>query len=66
MALNHQEPWDVIESYFQGNHLEQMVRHQIESYNDFVEQQIPKTINMFNNIFSLLSICSTNNTNWFI
>ena len=50
MALNHQEPWDVIESYFQGNHLEQMVRHQIESYNDFVEQQIPKTINMFNNI----------------
>jgi len=49
MSLN-EEIWNVIQSYFQGNHLEQMVRHQIESYNDFIEKQIPKTINMFNNI----------------
>ena len=43
-----EEPWDVIQSYFRGNHLERLVRHQLESYNDFVNQQIPKTIEMFN------------------
>ena len=43
-----EEPWDVIQSYFKGNHLERLVRHQLESYNDFVNQQIPKTIEMFN------------------
>ena len=49
-----EEPWNIIESYFQGKHLERLVRHQIESYNDFVNYQIQKTINMFNNINSLL------------
>lgn len=44
----HIEPWPVIESYFEGQHLDRMVRHQIESYNDFVNYQIKKTINMFN------------------
>jgi DNA-directed RNA polymerase beta subunit len=42
------QPWTIIESYFAGQHLKQMVRHQIESYNDFVTNQIKKTINMFN------------------
>ena len=37
-----EQPWDVISSYFDGKHLEQLVRHQIESYNDFVTYQIPK------------------------
>lgn len=41
-------PWDIISSYFNGSHLKQTVRHQIESYNDFVGNQIPRTINMFN------------------
>ena len=41
-------PWDVIGSYFRGSHLRQTVRHQLESYNDFVNNQIPKTIEMFN------------------
>ena len=31
-----EEPWSVIGSYFDGKHLDQLVRHQIESYNDFV------------------------------
>ena len=35
-------PWDVIGSYFRGSHLRQTVRHQLESYNDFVNNQIPK------------------------
>jgi DNA-directed RNA polymerase II subunit RPB2 len=43
-----EEPWEIINSYFKGKHLEQLVRHQIESYNDFVTYQIPKTIMMFN------------------
>ena len=29
-------PWAVIESYFKDQHLAQLVRHQIESYNNFV------------------------------
>ena len=41
-------PWSVIRSYFDGKHLKQLVRHQIESYNDFVAIQIQKTIEMFN------------------
>jgi len=43
-----EEPWDIINSYFDGKHLKQLVRHQIESYNNFVTYQIPKTISMFN------------------
>ena len=41
-------PWDIIGSYFEGRHLEQLVKHQLESYNDFVGYQVTKTINMFN------------------
>ena len=43
-------PWNIIESYFKDKHLERLVRHQLESYNDFVSQQMPKTIEMFNTI----------------
>ena len=45
-----EQPWDIINAYFDGKHLEQMVRHQLESYNDFVIHQIPKTISMFNTV----------------
>ena len=43
-------PWNIIESYFKGHHLERLVQHQIESYNNFVGYQIIKTIEMFNPI----------------
>ena len=43
-----EEPWDILGSYFEGKHLRQLVRHQIESYNDFVSYQIQRTISMFN------------------
>jgi|TARA_Y100000992_G_C21273979_1_gene498761 DNA-directed RNA polymerase II subunit RPB2 len=43
-----EEPWEIIAPYFNDNHLSQLVRHQLESYNDFVTHQIKKTINMFN------------------
>ena len=29
-------PWSIIESYFSGQQLERFVRHQLESYNNFV------------------------------
>ena len=41
-------PWNIIESYFKGHHLERFVRHQLESYNNFIGYQIIKTIEMFN------------------
>ena len=43
-----EEPYNIIESYFDGQHLERLVRHQIESYNHFVNYQIQRTIQMFN------------------
>ena len=43
-----EEPWNVIDSYFRDKHLERLVRHQLESYNNFVGYQIIKTIEMFN------------------
>ena len=49
-------PWTIIDSYFKDQHLSQLVRHQLESYNDFVNNQIQKTIDMFNPV----RICSEN------
>ena len=43
-----EEPWTVIESYFEGQYLERLVRHQIESYNDFISHKMRTTIEMFN------------------
>jgi DNA-directed RNA polymerase II subunit RPB2 len=43
-----EEPFEIIESYFRGQHLERLVRHQIESFNHFVNYQIQRTIQMFN------------------
>ena len=39
---------NIIETYFQNKHLSRLVRHQIESYNQFVSEQIKETIQMFN------------------
>jgi DNA-directed RNA polymerase beta subunit len=43
-------PWEIIKSYFHEQHLTRLVRHQIESYNTFVNVELKKTINMFNPI----------------
>ena len=48
MTLQENDSWDVIESYFKNKHLDQLVKHQVESYNDFVQNQMKKTIEMFN------------------
>ena len=51
---NSEEPWVLIESYFRNQHLKQLIRHQLESYNYFVNTQIENTIEMFNPV----RICS--------
>ena len=43
-----EEPFVLIDSYFRGQHLDRLVRHQIESYNHFINFQILRTIQMFN------------------
>jgi DNA-directed RNA polymerase II subunit RPB2 len=43
-------PWTIIGSYFQDQHLDRLVRHQLESYNNFVGLQLPQTIDMFNEV----------------
>lgn len=45
-----ERPWTLIESYFEGKYLQRLVRHQIESYNDFITHKIRTTIDMFNPI----------------
>ena len=44
----NEEPFNILETYFEGQHLERLVRHQIESYNNFVNYQVQRTIQMFN------------------
>ena len=46
--MNDEDSWNVIGSYFEDNHLQQLVKHQLESYNNFVQNQMKKTIEMFN------------------
>lgn len=46
--INQEDNWNIIESYFNGHHLERLVKHQLESYNNFVGSQMAKTIEMFN------------------
>uniref|UniRef100_A0A6C0LJE8 DNA-directed RNA polymerase n=1 Tax=viral metagenome TaxID=1070528 RepID=A0A6C0LJE8_9ZZZZ len=48
IKISTEDPWILIESYFKNNHLDRLVRHQLESYNNFIGCQLPKTIEMFN------------------
>ena len=45
------DTWNVIDSYFRDQKV--LVKHQIESYNDFVDNKIQKIINEFNPVRSL-------------
>ena len=53
--LNQTDAWTIIESYFRNHHLERLVRHQIDSYNFFVLNQMQSTIDMFNPIKNIHS-----------
>jgi len=43
-----EEPFTILESYFRNQPYDRLVRHQIESYNHFINYQIIRTIQMFN------------------
>jgi len=43
-----EDPWTIIEKYFQDGYLQRCVKHQIETFDNFTNVQIEKTINMFN------------------
>ena len=45
---DEETPWTLIGSYFCNRYLERLVRHQIESFNYFINTQIAETIEMFN------------------
>ena len=46
--MDTEKCWKIIQSYFKGKYLERLVRHQLESYNNFITNQLQKTIEMFN------------------
>jgi DNA-directed RNA polymerase II subunit RPB2 len=48
IELNKEDIWNIIELYFDKQHLKQLVKHQLESYNYFVNNQLQQTIDMFN------------------
>ena len=43
-----EDPWDIIKSRYEGEHLKTLISHQLESYNNLVDVQLEKTISMFN------------------
>ena len=43
-----EDPWSIIEKYFEEGYLQKLVKHQIETFDDFTNIQIEKTIQMFN------------------
>ena len=47
-TMENENVWRLIKLYFKGSYLERLVRHQLESYNNFVNNQLQHTINMFN------------------
>lgn len=48
MTSSSENHWLLIEEYFKNRPLQQLVKHQLESYNDLIETQLPRTISMFN------------------
>jgi DNA-directed RNA polymerase beta subunit len=42
--------WDIIDSYFKVNKGYQLVKHQLESFNDFIIRKLEQIIDGFNNI----------------
>jgi DNA-directed RNA polymerase II subunit RPB2 len=47
-TMKTENVWKIIKSYFKGRYLERLVRHQLESYNNFINVQLQQTIDMFN------------------
>ena len=48
--LQQNDSWSIIDAYFKDYRLQRLVRHQVDSYNYFVNYQMQNTIDMFNPI----------------
>ena len=48
--MDSPNPWELLKAHSRKDHLATLVGHQVDSYNDFVRNQIPRTIEMFNPI----------------
>ena len=46
----NKESWDVIKAFFHDSNSTQLIRHQLDSYNDFILNKIPNIIGQFNSI----------------
>jgi len=51
-SANDEDAWRIIESHFDDpkNNLRPLIKHQLDSYNTFIEQTIPNTLQSFNPI----------------
>ena len=58
-----EEPWTLIESYFRNQYLKRLVQHHIESYNDFVLNQIKKTMYMLQSLMDTMNTTSCQELN---
>ena len=47
-GMKTNDVWKIIKNYFKDHYLQRLVRHQLESYNNFIDVQLQRTINMFN------------------
>ena len=45
---SEETPWKIINAYFENQSLNRLVRHQTESFNEFISTQAARTIEMFN------------------
>ena len=50
--IGKKDVWEIVDSYFRTNK-RNLTMHQLDSYNMFLKQQIPKTLRQFNPITSL-------------
>jgi len=44
ISVNNSTTWDIINSYFSQNFGQQLISHQIDSYDNFIEKNIPEII----------------------
>ena len=50
MTYSNEDSWKLVQLYFKKKYLSQLIKHQLESYNNFTNMQLEKTISMFNPI----------------
>lgn len=52
-AMHPELPWTIVESYFHEHGRRAVVRHQLESFNYFLQHQMPQTVELFRHMHIL-------------